>query len=119
MTWATTIPKCGNNCFTRRKKRPNIGSLVYLRLGVSLRLVLVERNAADHRSVAEFFPQAIDRMFGRSAVPAAHIDEIGPIGILRASERTDANADQAKSGSSGLAGQQLAGGCEYPHRQLG
>src|SRR5262249_40632509 len=78
----------------------------------------VEGNAAEDRGLAEFRPQAIDRVLGGGAAVAALIDEIGRIGVLRGSERADADADQAKSRRPGLARQQFAPGVEYLCREL-
>src|SRR5262249_3347792 len=79
---------------------------------------LLERNAAHHRGLTEFLPQAIDGALGGGAALAALIDEIGRIRILRGSERADTDADQTKSRCPGFARQQFAAGVKYLCREL-
>jgi hypothetical protein len=87
-------------------------------LGVSFRIILLQRNPADHRGLTESLPQAIDRVLGGGAALAALVDEIARIGVLRRRERADADADQAKSRRPGFARQQFAAGVEYLCREL-
>src|SRR5262249_46097617 len=82
-------------------------------------LVLLERQAADHRGAAEFLPHPVDRALGERLAPSRLLERVAGIGLCGFDDFRDADADEAKACAVGFVRQQLAARREYFLRELG